>query len=273
MESTAFSFSTFGLRATLGVLATYLLKALVVALICYIAIKAIRRIFDGVLEKTHFEKGLKSFISSAVNVALWSVAVIIVCQSLGIQVTSLVAVLSVAGVALSLSIQGIMSNLFSGVCVLGTRPFVAGEYVSLNGIEGTVDSVGFFYTSVKTVDNKLISVPNSEITSAKVINFSREALRRVDLTFSASYDNGTEQVKNALLESARADSRVLDTPAPFAGLLSYKDSCIDYVLRVWVKSGDYWDVYFALNESVRESFKRHGVEMTYNHVNVHVVKD
>ena len=272
MDSVAI-FGTLGIGAALSALAANLVKALIVALICYIVIKAIRRIFHGVMEKTHFERGLKSFMENVVNVALWSVAVIIVCQSIGIQVTSLVAVLSVAGVALSLSVQGIMSNLFSGVCVLGTRPFVAGDYVSLNGVEGVVEAVGFFYTSIKTVDNKVISVPNSEITSAKVINFSREDLRRVDLTFCASYDNATEQVKGAIMEAMQADSRILTDPAPFTGLLSYKDSCIEYVARAWVRTGDYWDVYFALNEAVRESFRRNGVEMTYNHVNVHMVQD
>jgi len=265
-------FADLGISAILTTLAANLLKALVVGLICYIAIKALRKVFDGILEKTHFEKSLKSFISSTINVILWSVAVIIVCQSIGIEVTSLVAVLSVAGVALSLSVQGIMSNLFSGVCILGTRPFVAGDYVSLNGIEGVVESVGFFYTTVKTVDNKDISVPNSEITSAKVVNFSREELRRVDLTFCASYENSTEQVKGALLEAAKANPKVLADPAPFAAILSYKDSSIEYVLRAWVKSGDYWDVYFGLNESVREYFEKNGVQMTYNHVIIHAAK-
>ena len=269
MEATPAIFADLGVSAILATLATNLVKALVIGLLCYIAIKAIRKIFDGILEKTHFEKSLKSFIGSTVNVILWSVAVIIVCQSIGIEVTSLVAVLSVAGVALSLSVQGIMSNLFSGVCILGTRPFVAGDYVSLNGIEGVVEAVGFFYTTVKTVDNKDISVPNSEITSAKVINFSREELRRVDLTFCASYDNPTAQVKGAIMEAMQADSRVLTDPAPFVGLLSYKDSCIEYVARAWVKSGDYWDVYFALNESVRDYFDKNGVKMTYNHLIIH----
>ena len=263
-------------KLSLGVLAAPLvaniLSAVVAALVCWIVIKIISRILFNVFEKTHFERGMKNFLLSAARVGLWSIAVIIIAGALGVEVASLVAVLSVAGLALSLSVQGIMTNLFSGVTVLATHPFVVGDYVELNGVSGTVANIGLFYTSVKTVDNKVISVPNSEITSAKVINYTHEALRRVDLTFSASYDNGTEQVKEALLSAARADSRVLTDPAPFAGILSYKDSCIEYVLRSWVKSGDYWDVYFALNESVRESFARAGVEMTYNHLNVHVVK-
>ena len=271
MEITT-AITDIGVAAIFSTLAANLLKAVVIGLLCYIVIRTFRKILHNVLEKTHFEKGLKSFIENVANVAMWSVAIIIICQAIGIEVTSLVAVLSVAGVALSLSVQGIMSNLFSGVCVLGTRPFVSGDYVALNGVEGVVDSVGFFYTAIKTTDNKYISVPNSEITSAKVINFSRETYRRVDLTFCASYDAPTEKVKNAIMEVIKADSRVLTEPAPFVGLLNYKDSCIEYVSRAWVKGSDYWDVYFAINEGVRESFKRNGVEMTYNHLIIHAAK-
>ncbi|MGI6029593.1 MAG: mechanosensitive ion channel family protein [Candidatus Heteroscillospira sp.] len=270
MNSTAV-FANLGLSAAAAAFAANLVSALLAALVCWIVIRILTRILFNIFEKTRFERGMKNFMLSAAKVGMWFIAVIIIAGAMGIEVASLVAVLSVAGLALSLSIQGIMSNVFSGVTVLATHPFVVGDYVELNGVAGTVSAIGLFYTSVKTVDNKTISIPNSEVTSAKVINYTHEALRRVDLAFTASYDNSTEQVKGALMAAMEADSRVLRDPAPFAGLLSYKDSSIEYVLRAWVKSEDYWDVYFALNEAVREEFKRAGVEMTYNHLNVHVV--
>ena len=216
---------------------------------------------------------MKDFLLSASRVSMWFIAAIIVATTLGIDAASLVAVLSVAGLALSLSIQGIMTNLFSGITLLATRPFLAGDFVEINSVSGTVSTIGLFYTTVTTPDNKSISIPNNEITGSKVINYTHEPMRRVELFFSASYDAATQQVKEALMEAISADGRILLQPEPFVGLHAYKDSCIDYVLRVWCRSEDYWPVYYSLNESVRESFFRHGVEMTYNHLNVHILKD
>jgi small conductance mechanosensitive channel len=179
----------------------------------------------------------------------------------------------VAGLALSLSVQDTMSNLFAGVTLLTVRPFVAGNYVELSGIAGTVRSVGLFYTVLSTVDNKAVFVPNSEVTSAKLINYSREPTRRVDLYFCADYDDPTERVKSALLEAAQADSRVLRDPAPFAGINAYKDGAVEYTLRVWVGAPDYLGVFFALNESVRETFAKRGVTMSCPHVNVRVLRE
>lgn len=250
-----------------------LVPALIVTLVCYIAIKVISKIMFSVIEKTRFERGMKDFLLSAIKIGLWFIAIIIIAGSLGIAVASLVAVLSVAGLALSLSIQGTMSNVFSGITVLATRPFVVDDYVEINGVAGNVVTIGLFYTTVRTLDNKIISVPNSEVTSAKVINYTHESIRRVDLNFCASYSDSTESVKSAIIQAIQADERVLQDPAPFAGLLTYHESRIEYVARAWVKSADYWDVYFALNESVRESFAKCGVKMTYDHINVHMVKE
>ncbi|MGE4353210.1 MAG: mechanosensitive ion channel family protein [Oscillospiraceae bacterium] len=264
---------TYGISATASAFLANLISALIVALVCYIAIKIISKIIFKIIEKTHFEQGVKHFLLSAVKVGLWFIAIIIIATKLGIPAASLVALLSVAGLALSLAFQGVLTNLFSGLTVLTTRPFVIGDYVELNGLSGTVSAINLFYTTLKTVDNKMISVPNSEVTSAKVINYSHEARRRLDMTFSASYDDTTENVRAAIMEAVAAQDKILQDPAPFVGLLAYKDSCIDYVLRVWVNNADYWDIYFALNETVRECFAKHGVQMTYNHLNVHMISD
>lgn len=266
-------FTTIGLDAVKAAMAAKLLSALILALVSLIIIKIITRILYNIFERTHFERGMKDFLLSASKVSLWFIAAIIVATTLGVDAASLVAVLSVAGLALSLSIQGIMTNLFSGITLLATRPFLAGDFVEINSVSGTVSTIGLFYTTVTTADNKSISIPNNEITGSKVINYTHEAMRRVELFFSASYDATTQQVKEALMEAINADGHIMEQPAPFVGLHAYKDSCIDYVLRVWCKSEDYWSVYYSLNESVRESFRRHGVEMTYNHLNVHMVKD
>ena len=249
-----------------------ILSAVVVFIICLIVVKIVSALIKKTLENSKMEKGLRNFISSAVKIALWAIAIIIIAGSLGIETASLVAVLSVAGLALSLSIQGIAANLFSGVTILATKPFVTGNYVAVGGIEGTVESIGLFHTTVKTIDNKLVFVPNSEITSNKVTNFTHEPLRRVDIPFGADYSCAVEDVKAAVDELMRSNEKVLDDPAPFVSVLSYKGSNIEYVLRAWCKTEDYWDVFFAMNEGLLPALKKHGCAMSYDHVNVHVIE-
>ncbi len=262
----------WGWNSALANFTQELLIAAIAIAVSYFAIKILKRILRKLLDRSHMELTLKKFAISAINIVLWTIAIIIILPIMGIEATSIVAAFSVAGLALSLSIQGIMSNVFSGITVLGSRPFVVDDYVELNGVAGTVSRIGFFYTVVKTVDNKLISIPNSEVTSAKIINYNHEPTRRIDLTFSASYDDKTEAVKAAIMEVVDKETRILTEPAePFVGLIAYKDSCIDYVLRIWVHSDDFWDIYFKINESVRESFERNGLTMTYNHLNVHIL--
>ena len=249
-----------------------ILSAVVIFLICLIAIRLLSRVVKKALERSHMEKGLKSFILSAIHIGLWAIAAVIVADSLGIPTASLVALLSVVGLALSLSIQGIASNLFSGVTVLATKPFVSGDFVELSTVSGKVHTVGLFHTTILTVDNKLIYVPNSEITSSKIINYTHENRRRVDIKVTVSYDSPLESVKAALLELMASDERILTDPAPFVSVQSYQSSNIEYILRAWVNTPDYWDVYYALNEGMLAALQKHGCEMSYEHVNVHLVQ-
>lgn len=250
-----------------------IIEAVVLLLISFIVIKIVLKIVDKLLEQSKIEPALKGFIRSISKVALWIIAAIIVSDKLGVNTTSFVALLSVVGLALSLSIQNVLSNLFSGFTIMSTRPFASGDYVEIDSIDGTVTEVGMFYTTMKTVDNKLVYVPNSQVTSAKVINYTRQGVRRLELKFEASYGDSTESVKNAILEAVRKDRRIIREPEPFVGILEFKESSIQYVLRAWVNSSDYLDAYFALNESVRDKFEKKGVKMTYSHINVHLLKD
>ena len=167
-------FTTMGLDAVKAAMAAKLLSALILALVSLIIIKIITRILYNIFEKTRFERGMKDFLLSASKVCLWFIAATMVATTLGVDAASLVAVLSVAGLALSLSIQGIMTNLFSGITLLATRPFLAGDFVEINNVSGTVSTIGLFYTVITTVDNKRISIPNNEISSSKVINYTHE---------------------------------------------------------------------------------------------------
>jgi len=249
------------------------LSAVLVFLVCLIAITIILKVVDHVQERSKLDQAINSFIRSGIKVTLWIITIITVADKFGIPMTSLVALVGVAGLALSLSIQGLLSNLFSGITTLTTKPFLSGDVVEVGGVSGTVVKVELFYTTMVTGDNKLIYIPNSQVANAKIINYTREKNRRVDFTFCVSYDAETEAVKTALMDAAIADKRVLDDPAPFVGLLAYKQSSIEYALRVWTRKEDCGDIQFALNESVRTIFKERGIEMSYEHLNVHIVND
>ncbi len=251
-----------------------ILSAVLIYVVCYVVIRLLCRAFEKLLDRSkHIDASLKTFFSGAIKAVLWVIAIIIIAGSLGIPVTSLVAVLSVAGVALSLALQGLLSNLFSGITILATRPFNVGDYVQVGGEGGTVKSIGLFYTALDTPDNRVVYAPNGDITSGKIVNYSAEALRRVIIPVTASYDSATEDVRRAVLAAAAKDERILSEPAPMAAISSFGSSSVEYTVRVWCKSEDYWDVLFALNENIRESFAEHGVEMSYDHLNVHIETD
>lgn len=269
------SMSTFNfaaLMSTVSAIALTLGKALLVFILCRIAMNLVMKAADGLFTKTKLNEGITGFARSVVKIALWALTIIIVAESLGINTASLVAIVSVASLALSLSVQNILTNVFSGVTILMSRPFEVGQFVEIAGVSGTVTAISIMRTTLETPDNKEILIPNSEITSAKVINYSSEPLRRVDLTFSASYDTPTALVKQALFEAMAADERILADPAPFVGLSSYNTNDISYVARAWCAGADYWGVYFDLNERVREVFAKYDIKFSYPHVIVHTDK-
>ena len=250
-----------------------LLSAILTLVICFIIIKIVTAGINKALGKSKkLDATLRGFVTSAIKAVLWVIALIIVANALGINTSSLVALVSVVGLALSLSVQNILSNLFSGLTLLITKPFAAGDFVEVGGKTGLVKTVGLFYTQLDTLDNIAVSIPNSDVTAAAVNNYSREELRRVDRTFTTSYECTTDEVKAAIADAISKDERILQDPAPFVRLIDYKGSTVEYVVRVWCKSADYWTVYFNLNENVRESFAKHGVKFSYEHVNVHIVE-
>ena len=244
-------------------------KALLVFIACRIAMKLLLRIFDNLTEKIKLEQSIKGFARSVIFIALWAVTVIIVAGTLGIETASLVALLSVASLALSLSVQNIITDAFSGVTILMSHPFSVGQFVEIAGVSGTVTAISIMRTTLLTGDRKEILIPNSEIISSKIINFSSATTRRVDMSFSASYDAPTELVKQALYEAMSADSRILPDPAPFVGLNAFNANDIEYVARAWCSSEDYWNVYFDMNERVREIFADKGIEFSFPHIIVH----
>jgi len=248
------------------------LAAIIIFLVGVIIIRIADKFAARALEKSKLEKGLRSFIRSGLKLGLWVLVIIIVADKLGIPSATLVAALSVVGLALSLSLQNILENIFSGFTILFTKPFVSGDYVELDSVEGTITSIRLFYTTVLTYDKKKIYVPNSEIVATKVINCTNEPIRRVDRAFGLSYDCPTDKVRGALLAAAAAEKRILKDPAPEVRLTAYNSSNIEFTLVSWVKSEDYWGVFFDINESVREYINAAGLSMSFDRVDVRITE-
>ena len=248
-----------------------ILRVICILLVGMGVIRLVMRIVDRMLEQSKSLATLKAYIHSVTKVALWFLLILMLADSLGIPVTSLIALLSVAGLAVSLALQNTLSNLAGGIMVLVTKPFEVGDYVEADGVGGTIAAIDLSYTTIVTVDNKEIFVPNSQISAAKIINYTALGSRRVDLNFTASYNAPTQTVKRAIQEVLDAIPQIQDDPAPAIYLSEYQASSIQYVVRVWTTTAEYWNVYYAIQEGVRESFDRHGVEMTYDHLNVHIL--
>lgn len=240
---------------------------------CMVVMKVVLKLTDRAFVRLEMEKSLHTFIHAALRVILWLLTLCIVLDYIGVPMTSLVALLGVIGLAVSLAIQGTLSNLAGGIQVLLSKPFKAGDYVEAGGVSGTVKEVGLAYTKLATVDNKVISVPNGQISAEKIINYTTAERRRVDLVFGVSYDAQPEQVIACIQEVVGAHPMALFTPEPFVRLSAFRDSCIEYTVRVWCATGDYWDLYYDLLEQVKRAFDREGIEIPYNHLNVHVIRD
>ena len=252
--------------------ASKVFSAVIVAVVSLIVIKILLAVLNRALNRSKLEKPMKSLLRNLARGALWLVAVIIVLGCLDIEVTSLVAVLSVIGLAFSLALQNFLSNVAGGMQLLASHPFKPGDFVDAGGCSGTVAEIGLFYTKLTTVDNKLVQIPNSTIVSANITNFSAQPTRRVEVMVSASYNAPPQQVLDLLKKTVEAHPLTLDDPEPMIHVNHYGDSAISYVVRVWCATDDYWTVYFDLMDSLKPAFDAAGVEMTYPHVNVHVVE-
>ena len=246
-------------------------KVIIIAVIGTLLIRIVNRTLKKVLENSKLEKAAHSLIRTLVKTVMYILLALVLASSLGIDVTGIVALASVASLAISLALQNMLANVIGGFTLLYTHPFSSGDYVEIAGQSGTVQEVGIAYTRLTTPDNKLVSIPNSAVVAAEIVNYTVTGTRRVDVNITTSYSADPEAVVAALLEAAQ-DSRVLADPAPFAALTAYGDSAISYTVRVWTKTEDYWDVYHKINRSIRDVFQEKGIEMTYPHLNIHLDK-
>ncbi len=216
---------------------------------------------------------LLTFIQSGLNISL-KVLLVVVCVSIvGIPGSSIAALVASAGVAIGLAMQGGLSNIAGGIMLLVFRPFVVGDYISSAGFEGTVTGINIFYTTILTVDNRKVFLPNGSLSNSALINVTAEETRRVDFTYAVTFDSDVEKAKKVLKLVASSESRVLKEPASKTVITNYQDGAYEICLRVWCKTSDYWDVYFAIQDKVQPAFDASGIKLAHPHINVHMDKD
>ena len=246
-----------------------ILPAALFLLVGLIAAKLLSKLFSKMLQHSRLEKSMHAFLNTLFKVLIYSLVILLASSALGINTSSLIALFSVLTLAISLAVQGTLSNVAGGVQVLTAHPFKVDDFVEIGSVMGTVQEIGPMYTTLISMDGKQVNIPNSAVATSTVINYSALGKRRVDLQFSASYDSDPDAVLSALRKAGQVDG-ILDSEGVFASILSYEDSAIKYVLRVWVKPADYWDVYFGIIDRVHRCFQETGVVMTYPHLNVHL---
>ncbi len=253
-------------------LLSLVLRVVIILAIGTILIRLITRFVDRALAKSKLEKAAFSLIKTLVKTVLYVLLALVLASSVGIDVTGIVALASVATLAISLALQNMLANVIGGFTLLYTHPFGSGDYVEIAGQAGTVSEVGIAYTKLITPDNKLVSIPNSAVVAAEIVNYTVMGTRRAQVDVSASYDTPARLVIDTLV-GCTVGEKVLETPEkPYAILVNYGESTVQYALRFWVSGDDYWPTVFSVNEKIKTEFDAKGVEMSYPHLNVHLDK-
>lgn len=249
-----------------------LLLAIIVLIVGLILTKVIKKIVKKALTKSTVETTAHKLIVQILDIILKFVVILIAAETLGIKTTSLITIFGAAGVAISLALKDSLSNVAGGFLVLFSKPFVKGDFIETNSVSGTVDNITLFYTTLKTPDNKTIFVPNGEISTAKIINYSTEKTRRLDLVFSISYQTDIVKAKNVIKSVAEASGFMLSDPAPTFAVGEHGDSAIKLYGRFWLDSQNYWDAYFYMLENVKIAFDKEGITIPFNQLDVHIDK-
>ncbi len=249
-----------------------ILSALAILFIGNFIAKKIAASVGKVLLKKRMDTSVIEFIHSLVRYLLLIIVLIAALSKVGVQTASVVAVIGAAGLAVGLALQGSLSNFAAGVLLVTFRPFKAGDYVELGHVAGSVDSIQIFQTILKTPDNKMVVVPNGSVIGSPITNYSRHATRRVDHVIGVSYNADLKKTKEIILGVLEANEHVLKTPAPVVGVLALADSSINFVVRPWCNTADYWTVHFDTLEAIKEALDKEGISIPFPQMDVHINK-
>lgn len=254
---------TYGIR---------LLSAVAVLIIGLYIVRIVVRVLGGLLDKNDVAPSLRSFISSLVSILLKVMVYITAISRLGVEMTSFVAILGAAGLAVGMALSGTLQNFAGGVMILLFKPYKVGDVIEAQGYTGTVKEIQIFITVLTTPDNKTVLIPNGPLATNSLINYSTQETRRVDWTFGIAYGDDVDTAYRVIQELIDEDERILKEPEPFMALQALADSSVNIVVRVWVKSADYWGVHFKMNEEVYKRFEKNGLNFPYPQMDVHLQK-
>lgn len=251
------------------------LKIIFGLLVLFIGLKVARWVVKLVSKGRAFgrlEPSVQGFLLSFLKIVLYALVIASAAIIWGIPTTSFLTIFTSAGVAVGLALQGALSNFAGGLMILIFKPFKIGDFIENGSAMGTVKDITIIYTILHTVDNRVITIPNGTLTNSNVINYSTNAIRRVDIKFSTSYGDDIEKVKSVLMGVAESHEKILKDPAPFIRLVAQAASSLDYTFRVWCNGPDYWDVYFDMMERVKKAFDENGISIPFQQLDVHMDK-
>ncbi|MGF1760164.1 small-conductance mechanosensitive channel MscS [Photobacterium sagamiensis] len=249
-----------------------LISAILILFIGNLIVKGIANGVAKVLRKKSMDEAVVEFLHSLVRYLLFVIVLIAALGRLGVQTASVVAVIGAAGLAIGLALQGSLSNFAAGVLIVSFRPFKSGDYVEIGGVAGSVESIQIFSTVLCTPDNKMVVVPNGAVIGSAITNYSRHETRRIDFVIGVSYNADLKKTKEVLARVVEAESRVLKDPAPTVGVVALADSSVNFVVRPWVKTSDYWGVYFDLLQAIKEELDKENIGIPYPQMDVHLNK-
>jgi len=271
-DSTDSGLSEFAQRM-LGYLEQYGLRivaAILILVVGRICAKVATNLAKKSMEKAKTDPTLVTFFEKLIYLALLAIVIISALIQLGVKQASMIAVLGAAGLAVGLALQGGLSNFASGVLIIFFRPFKVNDLIEAAGALGVVRSIELFTSTIITLDNKTVVIPNSQLTSDKIVNYTETDELRMDLVFGAGYSDDIDEVKEACMSVLKAEAKVLKSPEPFVGVLEHGDSSVNYAVRPWVKAADYWDVYFSVHENIKKKFDEKGIEIPFPQRDVHL---
>lgn len=248
-----------------------IVASIIILIVGTALIKLILKLLKKAKWRQKLEPTLHNFVTSLIKASLYILLFTTLIAIMGVPMASFVTVIASAGAAIALALQGSLSNLASGILILLFRPVKNDEFIEIDGNSGTVIDVGIFYTTIRTPDNKHIIIPNSTITSSSTINYSREPLRRLDINFNVAYGTDTEKVKKTLSEVISSNDKVKQDPAPQINMTEHKDSSINFSVKLWCDSSEFWNVKFDILERATKAFEENGISIPFNQVDVHII--
>lgn len=237
-----------------------IVTAIIVSVVGFLVIKYLMKLLHKVKNFEKLDQTVARFILNGIKWLLYVMLIIAVISILGVPMTQVIALLASAGIAVGLALQGALSNLAGGILLMVLRPFKVGDYVDAAGASGVVQSINLFYTVLLTLDNKRVTVPNGSLMNSNVVDYTAEPIRRVDLLFSCAKSEKPAEIRQCILDAVAGSKYALQEPAPFAQVSGGTNEAMEFTVRVWCKTADYWDLYFELNQSIVEAFGAKGVK-------------